>query len=488
MFNFFRKKSKKQEPEQETSFISTLDSGKEIPNQATTMSAAKLAAILEQAEMGDPSLLFALYRDVLTDNHVASEYTKRKASILGDTVSFQSGESSPGAEAARSKCAKLAETAVFSKAVSHLLNATLFPVAVLQKVYRPSGTGFELADLVPVHYQLLDYSTGELRIKDVDPVSRRPLNSTHRADPNIYIVHRSTLLPNPDNWGGAMRGILFWWLFKNMDRQWWASLLERFGIPFMVGKGKTAEDRNIMKRAFQWAVKLGGLVVSPGAEVQLIQAAQSDTGNSHKMFIELCNAEISKLIIGQTLSSTPAATGLGSGVAALQGEVRDDLRKLDAKALAQTLHDQLFIQYLQINGIDSSLAPIVVFGSDSAQELASLMGTLSYLTAAGLEVDDEALETLSMRLGFSVRRKEVAAMPGQAMIGLSAPAAHVTTTATALEEALKEDSVLIQAIVESSTSEEDCMTRLEAFLAKHHPAAAKHLEEIMKRYADSSAY
>ncbi len=143
-------------------------------------------------------------------------------------------------------------------------------------------------------------------------------------------------MPTPDTWGGPMRALLFWWLLRTMSRQWWAQFLERYGQPFLKGKYTKKEDRAVLERAFRVAQKLGGIVVSASTEAEIVQAANT-SGDHYKSFIECCNLEISKLIVGQTLSSNVQPTGLGSGVAALQGQVRGDLRRMDIQGVGEVV-------------------------------------------------------------------------------------------------------------------------------------------------------
>ena len=241
--------------------ITELDPRRELPSTVRYLSADRLLGIIDQAQNGDTRELFALYRDVITnDNQVRSEFMKRKIAVLGDPVSvipFKKGE--PADVAASELCGEVVDNPTFADAESWLMNATLFPLAVVEKVFAPRpGGGFALKSLVPVHYQLLDYSQGAMRIFDVDDTGT-PLHTSHEVTPERYIVHRCDLMPAPDNWGGAMRSILFWWLLRTMSRQWWADLLERFGVPFLKGKYSDEKGKATLERAFRLAVRLGAI-------------------------------------------------------------------------------------------------------------------------------------------------------------------------------------------------------------------------------------
>jgi phage gp29-like protein len=134
-------------------------------------------------------------------------------------------------------------------------------------------------------------------------------------------------------------------------------------------------------------------------------------------FMEIAQREKSKLILGQTLSSTPSPTGeIGSGTASLQSDVRDDIRRLDAQMLADTLRDQLFIQLCAINRLPGR-APYIVWGAASTAELRAKADLLGSLRNAGLEIDDPSIEPLSDEIGFGLRRSQAAPSAGPALFG-----------------------------------------------------------------------
>lgn len=478
--------------------VTEMDPRRELPSIVRYLSADRLAGIIEAAQNGDTRELFALYRDVITnDNQVRAEFFKRKIAVLGDPVSVIPFRKSDLSDVAACElCGEIVDNPTFADAESWLMNATLYPVAVIEKVFeaRPGG-GFALKALVPVHYQLIDYSQGAMRIFDVDE-SGTPLSTSHEVTPERYIVHRCDLMPAPDNWGGAMRSILFWWLLRTMSRQWWADLLERFGVPFMKGKYTDDKGKATLERAFRLAVRLGAIVMHKNTEVEVVQAASGDASNSHERFITLCNQEISKLIVGQTLSSSASPTGeLGGGTANLQGEVREDIRKADAKSLAATFRTQLFDQILSING-KAGRSPKILFGSESTAELSESLALIGKLKEAGLEPDDDALNTLSERLGFGIRR---AAVPQPGMMPFSAQSVPLSagdpiddraasSSADDLSRAFASDLAPIKDIINASTSPDDCIRRVQEWISTHQSQnAADIIEKALYVYSMAGA-
>jgi phage gp29-like protein len=379
---------------------------------APLMNVERVQEILRSAEAGDPRDLFALYRDtILADSHLQAELSKRLLAVLGDTFTCQPADKDNADDVAAAVAVKAAceSCPTWQTGLAHLLSATLWPVAVVEKVYRPVANGYALAELVPVDPQLLDFTTGWLMIRRTDPISHFPTGELMAPDPNRYIIHRGHLLSTPDHWGGPMRALLFWWLLGAMNREWWGRFLDRFGTPFLLGKYDQSDDasRSILANAFRLSAKIGGLVVSRETEVSIMQSAATDSGEAFEKFYTLTRREMSKLILGQTLSAEAQPTGLGSGVSTLQGEVRDDIRQFDAVRLGATLGLQLAKQFLTINNLPGRV-PRLIWGGDSASGAAALGTLLQTLRAAGLQAADDALPIISERVGFSVTRAPAA--------------------------------------------------------------------------------
>jgi len=492
--------SKKRQPKKQTSEkkhsddqIIVMDPRQELPNISRTLTGNRLINILDTAESGDTRDLFALYRDMLSDNQIQSDLIKRKAAVLGDTINLQEIDATnPGDVAAKDHCKPLISNGQFTDAVSHCLNSTLWPVAVAEKQFKYiDGTGFILHKIIPVHYQLLDYSKGHLRIFDLDE-NGKPQSTSHFPDPDRYIIHRGHILPMRDQDGGPMRALLFWWLLRTQSRQWWADLLERFGVPFLKGKYQDEQGKEVLQKAFRLAVRLGAIVVSKSTEVEVVQTTTGDSSNAHESFIELCNREISKLIVGQTLSSNVQPTGMGSGTAAFQSEVRADLRKMDAVLLSRTLREQLLTQYCQINN-QRGQPPNILFGSDSAAELASMLNMLKGLNEAGLEPDDDGLATLSKSCGFGIRRIQGSqpAIPAFSVAALSASGRpHQDSIAPAksqsLADALTGQLAPLSKIIQDSESPEQCIANAQKWaLSADVKLTSDTLNEILTIYVDS---
>ncbi|MFO7535712.1 MAG: DUF935 family protein [Kiritimatiellia bacterium] len=480
-----------------TQSITLSGNAQEPPTLAPTIDAGQLMAIISEAEGGYTRNLFALYRDVLgADSHLQCEFAKRKLQVLGDALSFLPANKMLPADVDNALWIKdqIDNCATWFDAMVHLLDATLWPVSVVEKVFRVTPHGYSLDRLVPVKHHLLDFATGKLRIFDI-AADGQVLGTSHDADPARYIVHRGHLLTNPDNYGGPFRSILCWWLLSAMSREWWGRFLERYGSPFLVGKDDTPEGREILERAFSWATRIGGLIVSESTSVEIKQAAASDSGEAYSAFLTICQREKSKLILGGSLSSEAQPTGLGSGQQNLQGGVIDDIRKFDSSRLARRIRDDLIVQLFEINQRQGQ-PPKLMWGSESKADMDSLGRTLKALKEAGFEPTNDALSTISERFGFPIQRVAAGAIsPFSADPGrIRALSAEVTddplarTAAAPLAQAFRGSLAPVRRIILDSRSAAECEGRIRTFYADWNPERTSALvEEALNAYAVNGA-
>ena len=206
---------------------------------------------------------FALCRDIIGGHgHTQAEFGKRKRAVLNEsqTISARDKKNPVQVEMAKAIATHLEDLPEWQSVLGHLLGATLYPVSVVEKVFKPSnrpGWRWEIDRLIPVPHHLLDFSKRGIHIYRQDE-NGQSTGMSDPLDPMRYIVHRGHLLTEvPDTWGGPMRAVLFWWLFAVMGRDWWARFLDRFGSPFLEGRYDSADDesRGLLEAAFSAASK-----------------------------------------------------------------------------------------------------------------------------------------------------------------------------------------------------------------------------------------
>lgn len=388
------------------------------------MTAPRLASILASAEQGWTQDLFDVYRALFgADAHLMAEGQKRVLAVLAEPWAINpASKSAADVKTADLIRAHLKQLPGFLDFCAHLLRSTLWPVSICERLYTAatagSGLTIGIGELIIVPDALLDYSDGTLRLVKTSPEGR-PIGEKFVPDPDRYIVHRAHFLSEPDQFGGPMRAVVWWSYLKLLAREWWTRSLDQFGQPFLVGKFDRGdhESRRVLESAFEWSKKIKGVVINREASVELQQAQMAGNAGAFESFMAYADAQISKLLIGGSLSADAKSTGLGNGQAGMQNDVRNDLRKADARRLSQTIRDQILLPLCQANNLPGA-CPDIVFGGEEEEDLKSFAETLKTLKDAGFSIAAASLPELSDRFGVEL---ELPAPPPQLPPGGALP-------------------------------------------------------------------
>jgi len=408
----------------------------------TNLDVNRIQAALRSAERGDTWQYFTIVRDMISSySHLQAEWAKRKMVIVGQPYNLIPYDPDNADDLIAAGVIKemIDNCRNWRDACLHLLDATLMPASAAEKIYEPvdsaSNTEFKyplrmrLKEIAPIPYILLcfkipylnylasnknpatvydpDMWEGWLRFYQTNSTGGVDFstNDVYAPNPEIHIIHRGNILcPSiPPNFGGQIRSILFWWLLATQDRDWWAMMMQKYGSPFILGKAdaQQADTVAFLQQAFSMATQIGGLVIDKKADAELIQANATDGSNAHKVFNDYCNCEVSKIVIGQVLSSTPKNTGLGSGMAAQAESVREDIKLADQTNFNDTLRKQLFAPYLRVNGYRGR-APSIFWGGIKSSDAMALTKSTAQLYQGGLRPTEAALIHIGEKLGYPV--------------------------------------------------------------------------------------
>ena len=144
---------------------------------------------------------------------------------------------------------------------------------------------------------------------------------------------------------GLYRVCAWMYLFRNYGLKDWMTFLDIFGIPLRLGRyeqGATKEDKDALIAAIRSLGTDAAGIISKNTEIEFVEAIKSGSSKEapHKTMLEFCAKEISKAILGQTLSADVGDTG-SYAASQTHNEVRLDLAKADTRAIAATVRFQV---------------------------------------------------------------------------------------------------------------------------------------------------
>lgn len=205
--------------------------------------------------------------------------------------------------------------------------------------------------------------------------------------PFKYICHDHKAKSGLPIRGGLARAAAWSYLFKNYALKDWVAFAEIFGLPMRVGKYGAGETEENIRRLMQAVTDIGSdaaAVIPQSMMIEFITAGGA-TG-SVDLYEKLCDyldKQVSKATLGQT-ATTDAAPGAGlSGSGAQHGDVRDDIKRSDAKQLAATINRDLITPYVRLNLGQDVKPPKLVIGQAEAWDPVVMMPAVKTFVGMG---------------------------------------------------------------------------------------------------------
>lgn len=147
-------------------------------------------------------------------------------------------------------------------------------------------------------------------------------------------------------------------LFKHYSIKDWVIFCEIFGMPLRLGKydqGATPDEKSALMTAISSLGSDAAGIISKSTEIEFIETVKSAHGDLYKLLASFCNGEVSKAMLGQTLTADVGSTG-SYAASKTHNEVRLDLLRADGRAIASTIRNQLIRPLVGFNfGWDTDL-------------------------------------------------------------------------------------------------------------------------------------
>lgn len=262
--------------------------------------------------------LLDLYEDITLDTHLTSVMNRRRDAVNAAQISFQRNGNPDDAvnEQLRSPW--------FDRLIGDIVEAKFYGFSLFQ-FYRDDH-GWITYDLIPR--------------KHVDPVRRTIMRRQGEVSglpwdgfPNMLFVGEQRQL-------GLLLKAAPWVIYKRNDVADWAQFAEIFGMPIEDYTYDTG-DEEARRRVIQDAQEAGSLkkyIHARDVELQLIEAGNK-TGSSevYESLCNRCNQELSKLFLGNTLTTEAQETGT-QALGTVHKKEEDQILKADQKFVLNVLN------------------------------------------------------------------------------------------------------------------------------------------------------
>jgi phage gp29-like protein len=212
--------------------------------------------------------------------------------------------------------------------------------------------------------------------------------------PFKFVIHVAKAKSGLPVRGGLARAAGWSYLFKNYVLKDWVTFTEIFGQPLRVGKyhpGATDADKQTLLAAVANIGTDAAAIIPESMVIEFTEARQGASAELYRSFCEYLDAQVSKAVLGQTLT-TEVARGSGSRAAAqVHDAVRRDILAADARRMEATLNRDLVRPIVDLNLGPRKRYPKINFSLPSDTELRQFADIVAELADRGLRIGQRAV-------------------------------------------------------------------------------------------------
>ena len=283
-----------------------------------------------------------VYRELFCDSHVFACIQSRKAGVLSLEWDINRGTE-------KTKEAKLIEDLLkkldIHKLINDILDATLFGFQPIEILWGKVGNyilPIELKAKPPEWFCFDEENQLKFRTKEHYFGEELP--------PKKFLCPQNN--PSYDNpYGERVLSRVFWPVtFKKGGLKFWVIFTEKYGIPHLIGKhprGATKDETDKLADLLEEMIQDAIAVIPDDSSVEIQEANKSSSAEIFEKLIDKMNAEISKAILGQTLTTEIGSTG-SYAASNTHMAVRQDIIDSDKKIVEKTIN-QLIQWIYEIN-------------------------------------------------------------------------------------------------------------------------------------------
>ena len=284
-----------------------------------------------------------IYKELLCDPHVFACTQSRKAGVLSLDWEINRGlDKDQNAEDVENLLKKLD----IQKLMSDILDATQFGFQPLEIMWKRDKSGHIMPEKViakpPEWFCFDDDNNLKFRTKE---------NYYGEIVPNkkFLLAQNNPSYNNP--YGERTLSRVFWNVtFKKGGLKFWVVFTEKYGMPHLIGKhprGSTKEETNSLADMLEDMVQDAIAVIPDDSSIEIQEASKSSSAEIYEKLIDKMNTEISKAILGQTLTTEIGSTG-SYAASNTHMQVRQDIVDSDKK-LVEGVINQLIQWIYEIN-------------------------------------------------------------------------------------------------------------------------------------------
>jgi len=309
-----------------------------------------------------------VYRQLLSDAHVWSCYQSRKSGTL--SCEWEIRETKEGSVRANKQAYKIIDDLMENldayQIITDMLEAPFFGMAPLEILWKSTGQRWLPEKVEGKPPEWFGFSEeNELRFLSKENM----IEGEELPDMKFLLPRHHSSYQNP--YGERVLSKCFWPVaFKRGGFKFWAIFTEKYGMPWAIGKvprGTNETERTKLLSNLVSMVQDAVAVINDDESVVIEEAkGKGASADIYNKLISVSNREISKAILGQTLT-TEIDKGGSYAATKEHMEVRADLVDQD-KRMACGEFKKLFSWIIQLNSAGASAPEFKFFEEEDIQK------------------------------------------------------------------------------------------------------------------------
>lgn len=272
--------------------------------------------------------------------------------------------------------------------IQFLASGYFYSHAVAELIWAKRDGKLVPVTAVPVQARrfIYDQTSAELRFWDFYGGKAYPGINLLADFPDRFVQFTPTVLGTGPSREGLMRPLVWASLFRTWAIRDWLSLAEMAWKPWRVGyydKDKYSSDADIQKLldALEYMTASGATMLPQNVKLDIHwpEAKGSGHDSAHLALAQFMADEMSKAILGQTLTTQQGSVGT-QALGKVHNEVRQDRRDAAARMVSQVIRFQLVARAVRRNfGEDAAIPGVQLVANDTdpaafAKMIADLVG------------------------------------------------------------------------------------------------------------------
>jgi phage gp29-like protein len=299
-------------------------------------------------------------QELLTDSHLESVWSVRCAATSGAEWFMEPGDDSSGAKEPADAFAEELKDMDVPRIIEEMMDAVAFGYSPLEVLWTAKEGKWGFSNIVGKPPQWFEFN------QENKLVLKTGILGTEELPENRFLLvqHRPSYA-NP--YGVKVFSKCFWPVtFKKNGFRWWTVFVEKYGGAFMYGKYPSNAGEKFKAELLDALEKMvaDAVAIAPeGSEITISSAADKKGGSDvHSEYIKMANNEISKAVLGQTLTTEIGSTG-SFAAAKAHDLVRGDIAAADRRRISAAFN-RLAVVYTFYNFGPNVAPPLFQFVKD----------------------------------------------------------------------------------------------------------------------------